>query len=518
MMSPAGLSEQIQLAQQHGIDAFAINTDAWDTDRQTRADNLFQAAETLNFKLFFSIDLNYNTKLSLSDVTTILNRYAGRSSRLLLNGKRFLSTFQGRYTKLAPYSDPISTWNGIFSATGGRDSFYFVPYMDNIATTETDVKANVDNIIESWGSLLDGLFAWDTSGWPMSMAITTTLPMPQTRSTPPPAPMRVIALQPAFVEIISWKDWVERHYVVTVPSGTTPPGAAENHATGFPHLAFLDVAGRYYIPWFKTGQQSSIQQDVLYLYYYTQTKSASELPHVDVLEDRLYATVLLTQGGDVALTSGTQTATFPGLGAGINSEVAADVGHCVTLDAKVVADMRRGKLGIMFLLCLATFFPPLRATFPKQDIILPHVQTGGLVKDALKVPLQPRNALSNSDQLFLEYPRGVEGALDASSSAADEEMIDMEHHEATTDAIPEVEISEHGINGEEFVFLHYIEKAFSLRMDECFSLLTMQVEFPLDIAPYLPEEQLLPLGDTVFETISIANIEVGDFDVPEYEF
>ncbi|MCO5591461.1 hypothetical protein L7F22_045444 [Adiantum nelumboides] len=102
------------------------------------------------------------------------------------------------------------------------------------------------------------------------------------------------------------------------------------------------------------------------------------------------------------------------------------------------------------------------------------MQVGGVVKDAPDVSTQPRSALAESKQLLLEYPTGVEGALAASSSSAHEELIDVQEHEAVADAIPEVEISRFAsivIDDEEFVFLHDIEKACSLRMDECPSLL-----------------------------------------------
>ncbi|MCO5610053.1 hypothetical protein L7F22_064288 [Adiantum nelumboides] len=111
---------------------------------------------------------------------------------------------------------------------------------------------------------------------------------------------------------------------------------------------------------------------------------------------------------------------------------------------------------------------------PDEDVVLPHMQVGGVVKDAPDVSTQPRSALAESKQLLLEYPTGVEGALAASSSSAHEELIDVQEHEAVADAILEVEISRFAsivIDDEEFVFLHDIEKACSLRMDECLSLL-----------------------------------------------
>ncbi|MCO5606381.1 hypothetical protein L7F22_060569, partial [Adiantum nelumboides] len=79
------------------------------------------------------------------------------------------------------------------------------------------------------------------------------------------------------------------------------------------------------------------------------------------------------------------------------------------------------------------------------------------------------------------------------------------------EAIPEVEISRFSsvvVDGEDFVFLHDLEKAFGLRMDECLSVLCTNAQFPLDNAPDALESKLLPLGDSVVDTIAVVCAEV----------
>lgn len=345
----AGLSREIQLAQQHGIDAFALNIESWDSTYQTRADNLYQAAENLNFKLFFSADFNvpYST-LTLAGVHTMLTRYANYSSQLRYQGKQFFSTFSGKTTTLSPYSDPLSTWrDGVLAAAGGN--IFFAPYFET-----TGQQDDITSVINQFSTILDGLLAWDTSGWPYvngdynnpsDAADRAYLAACGAAGIVYIAAMspwfyrtdigirgnyagdglwrthweQLIALQPPLVEILTWNDWAERHYVVSVPAGDTPPGAAENNDLGFPHLPFLDLASRYYIPWLKTGQKPTITKEVLYIFYCTQSKNGSTVPNVGWLDDRLYATVLLRQAADVQLMSGTQRATFENLQPGLQN-------------------------------------------------------------------------------------------------------------------------------------------------------------------------------------------------------
>ncbi|MCO5595091.1 hypothetical protein L7F22_049129 [Adiantum nelumboides] len=138
------------------------------------------------------------------------------------------------------------------------------------------------------------------------------------------------------------------------------------------------------------------------------------------------------------------------------------------------------------------------------------MQVGGVVKDAPDVSTQPRSALAESKQLLLEYPTGVEGALAASSSSAHEELIDVQEHEAVADAIPEVEISRFAsivIDDEEFVFLHDIEKACSLRMDECLSLLkTLSASISIAVAmaaSYLARATLMLHLSPIFTLLTL---------------
>eukprot|EP00250_Pteridium_aquilinum_P019553 c24474_g1_i1 orf=152-1498(-) len=348
----AGFTKEIQLAQSHGIDAFALNTPAWNPTLQTRADNLYQAAENLGFKLFFSADFNsYDGSLTLDNIRTMLTRYANYSSQLTYQGKQFLSTFEGSTLTVSPYTDALSTWrDGVLNPAGGN--IFFVPCF----LVASGDPADIANVINEFNPILSGLLAWDVSGWPYvdgsisdaaDKAYLSALGdagkvymasvSPWFFRTDASGGVRgnyqgdglwrqnwenLIALKPPLVEILTWNDWAERTYVVAVSASNNPIGAVENNDQGFPHLAYLDLAGRYFIPWYKTGQQPTIDsasKEALYIFYYTQSKEGSSVRNADLLDDKVYATVLLFEAADVILSSGTQSQTFSNVQAGMQS-------------------------------------------------------------------------------------------------------------------------------------------------------------------------------------------------------
>lgn len=345
----AGFTKEIQLAQAHGIDAFALNTQVWDSDYQTRADHLYDAADSLNFKLFISADMNSNppTSLTLDNLTTMITRYRNRSSQLYYQGKQFFSTFAGRTAVYSPYSDSVSTWrDGVINATGGN--VFFVPFFESSGD-----QGDISYLLNLYNSTLDGLFAWEKSAWPYLTDANTPsdavdvnyIQVCGAAGKVYMASMspwffnnvsvkgnyagdglwrthweQLITLKPALVEIVTWNDWAERSYVVSIPQGSSPSGSS--YDVGYTHLAYLDLANRYYIPWYKTGQAPAIDsasKEALYIFYYTQSKAGSQVNGSDALEDRLYVTVLLFEEANVTLSSGSQNASFLGLQAGLRN-------------------------------------------------------------------------------------------------------------------------------------------------------------------------------------------------------
>eukprot|EP00249_Psilotum_nudum_P013371 c24295_g1_i1 orf=442-1779(-) len=335
-----GFRQEIQLAQQYGIDAFALNTAVWNSEYETRADNLYDAADELNFSLFFSADMSGS--LTSQDVETMLTRYANRTSQFRYNGKQFLSSFLGQDTVFSGYSDTLSSWrDGVLNPAGGNISF--VPFFVTDGS-----QSSVADILQKFDSILTGLLAWDTSAWPYvngdynnpsnasdqaylaaceaagkvyMASVSPWFFAHETRENLVKGNyagaglwtthwMQLINLSPPLVEILTWNDWAERTYVTPVGTGW---GAPAYNDTNFPHEAFLHL-GQHYIQWYKTGSEPTIEKETLYIFYYTHSKNATasndslgEVQNANVLDDRLHAIALTTQPGVMQLSSGGAT-------------------------------------------------------------------------------------------------------------------------------------------------------------------------------------------------------------------
>src|SRR5689334_16995387 len=85
---------EIQLAQAAHINAFALNM-AFNEGDEAQLDNVFSAADSAGFKLFFSFDYAGNGTWPMQSVIKLLTNYGNRGSYYKYAGKPFASTFEG---------------------------------------------------------------------------------------------------------------------------------------------------------------------------------------------------------------------------------------------------------------------------------------------------------------------------------------------------------------------------------------------------------------------------------------
>eukprot|EP01018_Ginkgo_biloba_P039948 Gb_40400 [translate_table: standard] len=256
---------------------------------------MYQAAMEVgpNFKLFFSADIHKDSNGNLNDeIALMLTRYSNHPNQLKYNGKQFFSAWLGSddsWWKEYGYSTALAGWQDVFQKAGGKNNYFFVPFFPTDGS-----KDGVLGTIDKFTSIVDGLFAWDTSAWPYfndnyqtpsdekdrnyldgcnangkvfkasvspwffkNIQGTCCSDVCKSKSVDCQCQVKgnyqgpglwlkrweqLINMKPPLVEIVTWNDWPESSYVAPALS----VGASDSGVTDFTHQAFLDV-GEHYI-------------------------------------------------------------------------------------------------------------------------------------------------------------------------------------------------------------------------------------------------------------------------------
>jgi glucan endo-1,3-alpha-glucosidase len=332
--------QQIRLAQQYGIDGFALNCGAWANEPYyiERSIMIYEAARQLDsgFKLFFSLDTA--TRLDpLPTALDMLGRFGDHPNQFRHEGKPVLSA----------YSGPSPRWAETIPALkAAGHAVCFVPFF---WTANHTLAPSYDGVLNSFADApyLDGyfLFGTDAPAWDLvrgnangrrATAKLGKLYMATASFSYNSANLRdyqgmrgysalwegIIRDNADWVEIVTWNDYNEDSHLA--PAHGTGDLAAVNHDE-----AYLAVTA-YYAAWFKTGVAPTIRQDRLFVTYRNQSKwqataydeqqgawvSLPDQVHDDV-EDKVYATTFLTAPAVLTIQCGKARKRFK-LAAGVS--------------------------------------------------------------------------------------------------------------------------------------------------------------------------------------------------------
>lgn len=325
---------EIQVAQAASIDAFALNMARNEATTTNSVPLAFKAAEALGFKLFFSFDYAGNGTWAKSDVTNLITKYSSSSAYFKEGQKPFVSTFEG--------PDQAADWVDIKKDT----NCFLVPDWSSVGAQPASKLAN---------GVVDGLFSWDA--WPKGAANMTTYPdasyydfLGSKKYMMPVSPwfytnlprftknwlwrgddlwfqrwQQVISLdrQPDYVQIISWNDYGESHYIG--PLDDTQYGAFDgapyNYAKDMPHDGWRETLP-YYISMYKSGSATVTQERAVAWYRpwanagcgtgdgttgNTAYQLQQEFPAWNIMQDRVYYDVLLASNAQVEVKVGSAT-------------------------------------------------------------------------------------------------------------------------------------------------------------------------------------------------------------------
>ncbi|GAQ08424.1 mutanase Pc12g07500 [Aspergillus lentulus] len=262
-------------AQQAHIDAFALNMAYGDPTNEPSLGQAFDAANITSFQLFFSFDYAGNGAWPRSTVIIdYLTQYGSNSAYYHYNGKPLVSTFEGAAS--------AADWIDIKTETG----CYFVPdWSSPGAKAALEASPGVPDGLFSWAAWLWGPNDMDThvdasymqylDGKPYMMPVSpwfyTNLPGYKKNWLWNGDHLwyerweQVLDLQPEWVEIISWNDYGESHYIGPMHANAMAAfeidNAPYNYVMAYMHEGWQDFLP-YVIDLYKTGTATITQEGV----------------------------------------------------------------------------------------------------------------------------------------------------------------------------------------------------------------------------------------------------------------
>ncbi|ORX98242.1 glycosyl hydrolase family 71-domain-containing protein [Clohesyomyces aquaticus] len=350
--SATDYDDDMKRAKAAGIDAFALNigTDPY-TEQQLGF--AYESAEKNDMKVFISFDFNWFAPSSAaSTVGGMVKSFGSKKSQLIVDKKVFVSSFAGDGLNV----DQVRQAAGM--------DIYFAP---NFHPGQTADASSVDGAL-NW-------IAWDSDGnnrapKPGGNNLTTSQgdetytkwlggkgyiapvsPWFSTHYGPEVSYSKnwvfpcdllwynrwneILELSPRFVEIITWNDYGESHYVGPLKSRHTDDGNSK-WVNGMPHNGWLDMA-KPFIKAYKAGDMSPekhIEEDMLVYWYrptlktrISATDTVGERPDGhETMEDAVFVVSLLKEKGRVTAVSGKNKKSFDAPAGASAFKVAMDNG------------------------------------------------------------------------------------------------------------------------------------------------------------------------------------------------
>ncbi|EIW80344.1 glycoside hydrolase family 71 protein [Coniophora puteana RWD-64-598 SS2] len=311
-----------------GIDGFALNMAGNDYEVNPQLGYAYAAAEQVGFQLFYSFDMT--STWDANTIAGIVAQYASSSSTFHYNSKVLVSTYSGE-----SYGD--SFWSSVKSTLSGQGiDIALAP-----AFTSYRDPSQASNLLSTFPSI-DGFYNWWS--WPNDVGTNLTTDTDvayqaaaQSRGGPyimAVSPwqfknldnlgdwveysdtlwdyrwQQALQVQPDIVEIVTWNDYPESHYIGDINPNVDIGTQAPLYVNGFDHAAWRDVA-QYYISWYKTGNQPTISNEEVVFWYRAFPKditcSTGTRPrNADFPADAVFAIAMLGSPATLTLAIGSQ--------------------------------------------------------------------------------------------------------------------------------------------------------------------------------------------------------------------
>ncbi|KAL8646448.1 MAG: hypothetical protein Q9226_006852 [Calogaya cf. arnoldii] len=345
--SAADYDDDMIRAKSFGIDAFALNIGT-DTFTDQQLGYAYQSAAKNGMKLFISFDFNWWKASQAMDVGAKIKQFGGQPAQLKVgpNGDQvFVSSFIGDGLDLAAVRSAagmplfIAPNSKASNAAAADAAFNWMAWPSNGANKAPTDAANVTvaDGDEAYTKALGGkpymapASPWFFTHYGAEVSYSKNWVFPSdllwyNRWN------EILQLAPQYVEIITWNDYGESHYIGPLSSPHYDDGNSK-WVNDMPHNGWLDMA-KPFIAAYKAGSKSvnnHIDKDQIIYWYRPSLKSANcdstdntmkavsnagenffqGRPNgADTLSDSVFVVALLTQPGKVTVSSGNNSKTF----------------------------------------------------------------------------------------------------------------------------------------------------------------------------------------------------------------
>ncbi|KAL2858841.1 glycosyl hydrolase family 71-domain-containing protein [Aspergillus pseudodeflectus] len=345
--SSADYDDDMIRAKELGIDAFALNIGV-DPYTDTQLQYAYKSAADNDMKVFISFDFNWYHVDQAAAVGQKIAQYAGESAQLIVDGKVFVSSFAGDGIDVAKIESSAGT--DIFWAPNyhpGQGNFDDVDSALNWMAWDNDGNNKAPkpqaNVTVAGGdqayidALGDKPYLAPASGWFFTHFGGE---VPYSKNWVFPGDLlwynrwrEILELGPRFVEIVTWNDYGESHYIGPLSSPHTDDGASK-WVMDMPHGGWLEMS-RPFIAAYKAGETSPDQHigDEKLIYWYRPTPRDVECDSTDTtmggspdnstgnffrgrpdgwetMQDEVFVVSLLTSPGTIQVTSGSVEQSF----------------------------------------------------------------------------------------------------------------------------------------------------------------------------------------------------------------
>ncbi|CAG8034747.1 unnamed protein product [Penicillium salamii] len=331
-------------AQSTGIDAFALNCASIDTYTPTQLALAYKAAAEIGFKVFISFDFAYWNNGDTAKITAYMQQYAAHPAQMQYKGAAVVSTFVG---------DSFN-WDPVRKGTS--HPIYALPNLQDPAEATTIASKSADGAF-SWlawptdggNSIIPGPMTtiWDdrffhflegrtymasVSPW-FSTHFNTKNWVFICENLPTLRWEQMLSLKPDLVEIISWNDYGESHYIGPSEPNHSDDGSSQ-WATNMPHDAWRELY-KPYIAAYKSGASAPTVEEDKLVYWYRPTPkgvvctgdSLGAPNGISMLSDSIFVATMLTSPATLTVQSGNNSPVSINVPAGITtSNVTMGVG------------------------------------------------------------------------------------------------------------------------------------------------------------------------------------------------